>query len=126
MTSSAGFIKSFALKIPRLCGYAEELKEELREKEEKFAGLAMELRGKKEAERQDLEALQEEATQLRELGKGLPEVGGCTSCEHKLTHSLKGAWWLQPPPPPPAPAPFPSPSPSPSSSPSSFSSSLHP
>ena len=52
---------------------AEELKEELREKEEKFMAAARELRRRGEAERADLEALQEEANQLRELGKGLPE-----------------------------------------------------
>ena len=52
---------------------AEEMKEELREKEEKFLAAARELRRRQDAERADLEALQEEANQLRELGKGLPE-----------------------------------------------------
>lgn len=52
---------------------AEELKMELKEKEEKFLVQARELQRRRAQEQSDLDALQEEANQLRELGKGLPE-----------------------------------------------------
>lgn len=52
---------------------AEELKVDLREKEEKFLAAASELRGRKQAERAELEALMEEANLLKDLGSDLPE-----------------------------------------------------